>query len=83
NRETTNGKGRRIALSLTALGETLLENAQDPTEHASAALMECFTESQQKQFIRLLKILTSSLEDKARAPLVMPEFMTDESIAEE
>lgn len=82
-REPTTGQGRRIALALTAAGTRLLEDAQKPTEQASASLMACFTESQQKQFLRLLKILTSSLEDKARAPLIMPEFVADASVAEE
>jgi DNA-binding MarR family transcriptional regulator len=81
-REATTGRGRRIALSLTQAGTTLLENAQRPTEQASASLLACFTEPQQKQFLRLLKILTSSLEDSARAPLIMPEFVAGESIAE-
>jgi DNA-binding MarR family transcriptional regulator len=79
----SNGRGRRIALALTTEGITLLEEAQAPTELASASLMACFTEAQQKQFIRLLKILTTSLEDKARAPLIMPEFMTEGTFVKE
>ena len=65
-------RGHRIALSLTPAGVTLLEQAQKATEQASASLLGCFTETQQKQFLKLLKILTHALEDKARAPLIMP-----------
>ena len=77
-RATAAGKGRRIALSLTRAGSALLEDAQAPTELASASLLAPFTEAQQKQFLKLLKILTSSLEDKARAPLNMPEFVAED-----
>jgi len=82
-RDTGTGRGRRIALALTKKGVALLEEAQAPTEHASASLMDCFTETQQKQFIKLLKILTTSLEDRARAPLIMPEFPAGESVVQE
>lgn len=68
------GKGRRVALSLTSEGMKLLEQAQAPTESASESLLEPFTQAQRKQFIKLLKILNDSLEDKARAPLVAPDF---------
>jgi MarR family transcriptional regulator, lower aerobic nicotinate degradation pathway regulator len=81
-RHTTTGKGRRIALSLTEAGLALLEQAQKPTEQASASLLAPFTEIQQKQFIKLLKILNASLEEKARAPLVLPEFVAEEQIAQ-
>jgi DNA-binding MarR family transcriptional regulator len=74
-RETSPTKKRSIALSLTRAGLALLEKAQEPTEHASATLLSAFTPTQQKQFIKLLKILTETLEDKARAPLVMPDFV--------
>ncbi|ALL68480.1 transcriptional regulator, MarR family [Paraburkholderia caribensis MBA4] len=81
-RDTGTGKGRRIALALTKAGALLLEQAQEPTEVASATLMACFSETQQKQFIKLLKILTTSLEDRARAPLIMPEFVEGERVEE-
>jgi MarR family transcriptional regulator, lower aerobic nicotinate degradation pathway regulator len=80
-RHATIGKGRRIALSLTAAGFALLEQAQRPTEQASASLLAPFTEIQQKQFIKLLKILNASLEEKARAPLVLPDFVAEEQAA--
>jgi DNA-binding MarR family transcriptional regulator len=75
------GKGRRLALSLTEAGVALFEQALTPTEKASAALLAPFSEAQQKQFIKLLKILSVSLEGKARAPLVMPDFVVDDEIA--
>jgi hypothetical protein len=56
----------------------LLEQAQRPTEPASWSLLAPFTDVQQKQFIKLLKILNTSLEDKARAPLVLPDFVAEE-----
>jgi DNA-binding MarR family transcriptional regulator len=74
-RETSATTKRSIALSLTKAGTALLDKAQAPTEQASALLLSPLTETQQKQFIKLLKILTTSLEDKARAPLVLPEFV--------
>jgi DNA-binding MarR family transcriptional regulator len=77
-RESAAGKGRRVALALTEAGVALLEQAQAPTEQASESLLEPFTEAQQKQFIKLLKILNASLEDKARAPLILPDFMSEE-----
>ncbi|HEY4296993.1 MAG TPA: MarR family winged helix-turn-helix transcriptional regulator [Paraburkholderia sp.] len=72
-RDMAPGRGRRIALSLTDAGLQLLEEAQAPTEQASASLLACFSETQQKQFLKLLKILTESLDDKARAPLIVPD----------
>lgn len=77
-REATTGKGRRVALSLTAAGLALLEQAQGPTEQASDSLLEPFTDAQRKQFIKLLKILNASLEDKARAPLILPDFVSED-----
>ena len=71
-RDTAPGKKRMMQLALTAEGSRFLESAQKPTEQAFVSLMSPFTEAQQKQFIKLLKILTASLEDKARAPLVIP-----------
>jgi hypothetical protein len=56
----------------------VLEKAQGPTEQASALLLSPLTPAQQKQFVKLLKILTTSLEDKARAPLVLPEFVREQ-----
>ncbi|WP_326540625.1 MarR family winged helix-turn-helix transcriptional regulator [Pseudorhodoferax sp.] len=67
------GKKRGMELSLTEEGVRFLASAQQPTEQAAASLMSPFTEAQQKQFIKLLKILTTSLQDRARAPLVLPE----------
>lgn len=66
-------KQRVMELSLTKDGQRLLELAQIPTERAFASLMSPFTDTQQKQFIKLLKILTTSLGDKARAPLKIPD----------
>lgn len=77
-RGTEAGKGRRVALLLTEAGTALLEQAQAPTEQASESLLAPFTEAQQKQFIKLLKILNASMEDKARAPLILPDFVSGE-----
>jgi DNA-binding MarR family transcriptional regulator len=77
-RESMPGKKRLMALSLTKEGVKLLESAQRPTETAYTSLMSCFTDAQQRQFLKLLKILTEALEDKARAPLVLPESANSE-----
>jgi DNA-binding MarR family transcriptional regulator len=69
---------RAMALSLTKDGVAFLELAHKHTERASAVLLSPFTENQRAQFIKLLKILTVSLEEKARAPLVMPDLAVEQ-----
>ena len=61
---------RSVSLSLTPQGKALFERAQKPVDRAYRRLMSPFTETQQKQFIKLLGILVEELEDDARAPLV-------------
>jgi DNA-binding MarR family transcriptional regulator len=72
-RAVSPAKKRAMALSLTKEGQRLLERAQQPTEQAFASLMVPFSEAQEKQFIKLLKILNASLDEKARAPLMIPD----------
>ena len=72
NRSPAPGRRRLLELSLTDDGAAFLETAQKPTEQAFASLMSPFTDVQKKQFVKLLKILTTTLEDKARAPLSQP-----------
>ncbi|WPB57168.1 MarR family winged helix-turn-helix transcriptional regulator [Xylophilus sp. GOD-11R] len=71
-REESQTKRRVMALSLSKEGVKYLEKVQKPTEAAYSRLMEPFTEPQRKQFIKLLQILTTSLDAEARAPLVIP-----------
>jgi DNA-binding MarR family transcriptional regulator len=61
---------RKRALSLTAQGRELLRLSRAPTEAAYEALMAPFDRDQQAMFMSLLAQLVSSLEHRARAPLV-------------
>lgn len=61
---------RSISLALTAAGEDLFVAAQKPVDRAYQRLMQPLSESQQRQLLKLLEVLTAGLEDQARAPLI-------------
>lgn len=61
---------RSMSLALTAQGSDLFDRAQQPVDQAYRRLMEPFSDTQQKQFVKLLKLLVDELEGQARAPLV-------------
>lgn len=61
---------RNLALSLSATGLDLLKLAQAPTERAYDRLIAPLNKTQQNQLIELLQLLTSGLEDQARASFV-------------
>jgi DNA-binding MarR family transcriptional regulator len=63
---------RHLSISLLPAGAELLEQAQKPAEHAYNRLMEPLDDGQQAQLMELLQLLTSSLEDSARAVFVPP-----------
>jgi DNA-binding MarR family transcriptional regulator len=64
---------RHLSISLSAAGAQLLEQAQKPAEQAYNRLMGPLDHKQQAQLMELLQLLTSSLEDSARAVFVPPE----------
>ncbi len=64
---------RNLSIALSAAGMALLEQAQKPAEQAYNRLMAPLQPEQQKQFLELLQLLTSGLEDSARAAFVPPE----------
>ena len=69
-RERTETNRRSVKLALTSQGEALFDAAQKPVDRAYKRLMAPLSEAQQRQLLKLLELLTSALEEQARAPLV-------------
>ncbi len=63
---------RNLSISLSAEGLALLKQAQEPAERAYSRLMAPLDNTQQNQLIHLLQLLTTGLEDEARAAFVPP-----------
>lgn len=63
---------RNLAVSLSAEGAAVLEQAQKPAEKAYRRLMAPLSDEQQNQLVSLLQHLTDGLEHEARAPFVPP-----------
>lgn len=63
---------RNLSISLSATGLALLEQAQEPAEHAYDRLMAPLNKEQQTQLVELLQLLTAGLEGEARAAFVPP-----------
>jgi DNA-binding MarR family transcriptional regulator len=61
---------RNICASLTQAGIELLGQAQKPAEKAYKRLLAPLDRGQQEQLMELLQLLTSELEDDARAAFV-------------
>ncbi|MEO7391237.1 MAG: MarR family transcriptional regulator [Ramlibacter sp.] len=63
---------RNVSVALTALGQTVLAQAQKPAEKAYKRLLAPLDKAQQAQLVELLQRLTAELEDDARAAFVPP-----------
>ena len=63
---------RKLAISLSAEGLTLLKQAQEPAERAFDRLMAPLDSAQRDQLLALLQLLTSGLDGEARAAFVPP-----------
>ena len=61
---------RNLSISLSTAGLDLIKQAQEPTERAYNRMMGPLSQAQQTQLIDLLQLLTSGLEDQARASFV-------------
>jgi DNA-binding MarR family transcriptional regulator len=64
---------RNLAVSLSAGGQALLEQAQKPAEKAYRRLLAPLSAQQQASLVDLLQQLTGGLEHEARAPFVPPD----------
>jgi DNA-binding MarR family transcriptional regulator len=64
---------RNLAISLSAEGLALLKQAQEPAERAYDRLMAPLSRTQRTQLVELLQVLTTGLENEARAAFVPPE----------
>lgn len=65
---------RSLSIALTDNGVAALDQAQKPAERAYHRLMAPLSAEQQAQMLSLLELLTSSLEEHARAKFVRPEL---------
>lgn len=65
---------RSLSIALSEKGAALLKQAQKSAERACRRLMEPLNAEQQTQLLSLLELLTSSLEEHARAKFVRPEL---------
>lgn len=63
---------RNLSISLSEAGLDLLIKAQEPAEHAYNRLMAPLNHEQRHQLVSLLQLLTTGLEDSARAAFVSP-----------
>ncbi|MDO8768999.1 MAG: MarR family transcriptional regulator [Burkholderiaceae bacterium] len=63
---------RNLSISLSETGLALLKQAREPAERAYSRLMAPLNKAQQAQLVALLQILTSGLENEARAAFVPP-----------
>jgi len=68
---------RNLAVSLSAAGLDLLKQAQQPTDRAYDRLMAPLNKVQQAQLLELLQLLTTGLENDARAAFVPPDQEAD------
>ena len=64
---------RNLSISLAPAGLALLQEAQQPAERAYHRLMVPLNAAQQTQLVALLQLLTTGLEDEARASFVPPD----------
>jgi DNA-binding MarR family transcriptional regulator len=64
---------RNLAVCLSAAGLDLLKQAQQPADRAYDRLMAPLSKAQQGQLLELLQLLTTGLENDARAAFVPPD----------
>ena len=64
---------RNLAVSLSAAGLELFKQAQEPADRAYDRLMAPLSKAQQGQLLGLLQLLTTGLENDARAAFVPPD----------
>lgn len=63
---------RNLSITLSAAGLELLKQAQEPADRAYDRLMMPLNKAQRAQLVELLQVLTSGLENEARAAFVPP-----------
>ena len=68
---------RNLAVSLSAAGMDLLKQAQQPADRAYDRLMAPLNKAQQGQLLELLQLLTTGLENDARAAFVPQDTEAD------
>lgn len=68
---------RNLAVSLSAAGLDLLKQAQQPADRAYDRLMAPLNKAQQGQLLELLQLLTTGLENDARAAFVPQDTEAD------
>lgn len=61
---------RRKSLTLTPLGNEVLEALKAPAQRASEQALSVFTAPEQKTLLRLLKVFVDSFNYEARAPII-------------
>jgi DNA-binding MarR family transcriptional regulator len=63
---------RNLSITLSAVGMELLKQAQEPADRAYDRLMTPLNKAQRAQLVELLQVLTTGLENEARAAFVPP-----------
>lgn len=69
---------RNLSISLSDAGFALLAQTQQPAEHAYDRLMAPLNSEQREQLVALLQLLTTGLENEARAAFV-PHTQSDKT----
>lgn len=72
-REPAPANRRNLSITLSATGLEMLKQAQEPAERAYDRLMMPLDKAQRAQFVELLQVLTTGLENEARAAFVPPD----------
>ncbi|OOG43068.1 MarR family winged helix-turn-helix transcriptional regulator [Polaromonas sp. A23] len=63
---------RNLSITLSATGREMLKQAQEPADRAYDRLMTPLNKTQRAQLVELLQVLTTGLENEARAAFVPP-----------
>lgn len=74
---------RNLSITLTDAGLSLLIATREPAELAYNRLMKPLNHEQREQLVSLLQLLTSGLENEARAAFVPPSSLTEKSVVKE
>ena len=69
------GDGRRLRLSLTAKGERVLAQAEEPLQRAMQRQLAPLSTREQTELLALLRKLCAGLDAQARTPLVPPALL--------
>ena len=70
HRAVSSDNRRQMAVRLTPQGDQLLRQAIEPVKQAYETLLSPFTDAQRQQFVALLQLLNTALDNEARASFV-------------